>query len=140
MSSVSAVLAPVFAQVMLVFVLMFWMAARRMRDFRSGAVRPQDVALGERKWSDATTKVANCFANQFEMPVLFYVLTALQLTLGVADQLSIWLAWAFVVTRYVHAFEFTTSNVVMRRGAIFGFGALILLADWIAFAVRVFSP
>jgi hypothetical protein len=139
MSLAAAFLAPVFAQVLLVFGLLFWMAALRMRDFRTGAVRPQEIALGEPKWPAQTTKLAKCFSNQFEAPVLFYALTALQWTLGAVDQLSIGLAWGFVVSRYIHAAEFTTSNIVMRRGAFFAVGMLILLADWILLAVRVFS-
>jgi hypothetical protein len=139
MSLAAAVLAPVFAQVALVIVLLFAMAALRMRDIRSGAVRPQEIALGQPLWPAQTTKVAKCFSNQFEAPVLFYALTALQWTLGAVDQVSIGLAWAFVISRYIHAVEFTTSNVVMRRGAIYALGMLILLADWILLAIRVFS-
>jgi hypothetical protein len=139
MSLTATVFAPLFAQVALVFVLLFCMAGARMKAIRSGALRPQDIALGEPKWPAQATKVANCFANQFEAPVLFYVLTVLRWNLGAVDTLSIMLAWAFVVTRYLHALEFTTTNIVMRRGAIFAFGMLILLADWILFAVRVLA-
>jgi hypothetical protein len=139
MSLSAAFLAPVFAQVALTFVLMFWMASLRIRAFRSGAVRPQEIALGEPKWPAQATRVANCFANQFEAPVLFYVLTVLRWSFGAVDQLSIYLAWAFVISRYLHAAEFTTTNIVMRRGAIFGLGMFVLLIDWVVFAVRVFT-
>lgn len=140
MSLAAAVLAPLFAQIALTFALLFWMAVLRARDLRSGAVKQRDIALGQQAWPEPTQKVANAFSNQFEAPVLFYVLTGLQWALGAVDQITIALAWAFVLSRYIHAIEHTGRNVVMRRGAIYGIGVLILLVGWVHFAIRVFSP
>ncbi len=139
MSLSAAVLAPVFAQIALTFALLFWMGALRTKALRSKAVRQRDIALGQQNWPEQATKVANSFSNQFEIPVLFYVLTALQWMLGAVDQVTITLAWAFVVTRYAHAAEFTTANYVVRRGLFYIIGVMILLANWVVFAVRVFS-
>ena len=51
-------------------------AARRRFSLRRGRSRP-DVALREPKWPRRTMQAANSFSNQFELPVLFYVLTIL---------------------------------------------------------------
>jgi hypothetical protein len=133
------ILAPLFAQVLLTFALMFWMGARRWSDIKGGRVKAREIALREPGWPEKTRQIANAFSNQFELPVLFYVLTALEMLTGHGDNVFVGLAWAFVVTRYLHALEHTTSNVVQRRGAIYGLGALVLMAAWGAFALRIFT-
>ena len=54
--SLQAVLLPLFVEVILTFVLMLWMGALRGGDFRSGAVRPADVALREPRWPQRTSR------------------------------------------------------------------------------------
>jgi hypothetical protein len=76
--SLQAVLSPLFVEVILTFELMLWMGALRGGDFRSGAVRTADVALREPNWPRRTIQAAYSFSNQFELPVLFYVLTILE--------------------------------------------------------------
>src|SRR3712207_1437951 len=73
--SIPFILAPLFVQVVLTFVLMFWMAGRRTVAIRGGVVHPRDVALREPNWPLPATQVANAYHNQLELPVLFYVLT-----------------------------------------------------------------
>ncbi len=135
--SIQAVLFPLFVQVALTIVLLFWMAGLRNRDLRSRAVAPQSIALREPGWPARTTQVANCFANQFELPVLFYVLTILVVVTRHADLVFVVLAWVFVITRIVHAYIHTTYNVVMHRGGAYGVGALVLAIMWAIFMVRI---
>ena len=47
------------------------------------------------------------------------------------------LAWVFVLTRLLHAYIHTTSNIVRHRFNAFAVGVFILLAMWIIFAVRI---
>ena len=85
-----------------------------------GARRPEtsfkDIALGQPNWPARATQIGNCFSNQFEMPVLFYILIALALPLRHADLVIVLLSWVFVVTRFAHAGIFVTSNDVRQRG------------------------
>ena len=48
--SIQAVLLPLFVEVLLTFVLLFWMAHLRTRAFRIGEVKARDVALCEPNW------------------------------------------------------------------------------------------
>ena len=48
--SIEAILIPMFAQVALTFVLLFWMSVLRLRAVRSGAVQAQQIALREPNW------------------------------------------------------------------------------------------
>jgi hypothetical protein len=68
------------------------------------------------------------------LPTLFYVLCLLVMMQGEPDPLLSWLAWAFVATRYLHAFIHVTGNDVVRRFYAFLAGFLILAVMWLRFA------
>jgi hypothetical protein len=135
--SLQAALLPLFVQVLLTFVLWLWMGYRRGMDFRTGAVRPSQIALREPTWPARTMQISNSFSNQFELPMLFYVLTILVLIARKADLLFVILAWVFVLSRIAHAAIHVTTNNVHQRGAVYGIGALVLLVMWVIFIVRV---
>lgn len=135
--AIQFILLPLFVQVLLTLSLLVWLAFLRREDFNSGAVHPSQIALREPNWPVRTRQVANCFSNQFELPVLFYVLTILEILTRHADLIFVVLAWIFVVSRLVHAYIHTTSNVVLRRGAVYGIGALALIVMWIIFIIRI---
>jgi hypothetical protein len=135
--SIRAVLLPLFVEVALTLGLLLWLAVLRRDDLVSGAVKPSQIALRERHWPRRTLQVGNAFSNQFELPVLFYLLTVLEIITRHADLLFVVLAWVFVLTRLVHAFIHTTSNRVMQRGAIYGVGVFVLVVMWLVFMVRI---
>ena len=135
--SIQAVLLPLFVEVTLTFVLLFWMAYGRTRAIRVGEIKMRDIALREPNWPPGITQVGNAYHNQLELPVLFYVLTILSLVTRHADLLFVVLAWIFVASRVVHAYIHVTDNNVNRRGPIFGLGALVLTIMWLVFMVRI---
>ena len=97
----------------------------------------RDIALGQPRWTEDATKVANCYHNQFQLPVLFYVLVVLALFARKADLLFVVMSWIFVVSRIVHAVIHVRSNYVPHRFYAFAVGAIVLLLMWIIFAVRI---
>ncbi len=135
----STILAPVFVQVLLTFVLMVIMGRRRMLAINTGGVRMRDVALSGAAFPDAARQAANSYANQFEQPVLFYVVVAFALLTGQVSGLLVGLAWAFVAARLVHAGVHITSNRIRHRFMAFVAGAAILMAMWAVLAWRVFT-
>ena len=132
-----AVLLPLFVQVALTFVLLFWMAGLNASAIRSGEVRWQDIALREPNWPARNMQIRNAFLNQLETPVLFYVLTILAWITRHADYLFVVLAWIFVALRIVHAFIHVTDNNVPRRGAVFLASVVVLAVMWVIFALRI---
>jgi len=54
-----------------------------------------------------------------------------------ADLLFVVMAWIFVALRLVHAYIHITDNDVSRRGPVFGVGALVLMAMWVIFMIRI---
>jgi len=135
--SIQAVPLPLFVEVALTFVLLYWMAYVRTRAIRIGEIKAQNIALREPNWPPGITQVGNAYHNQLELPVLFYVLTILSLVTRHADLLFVVLAWIFVASRIVHAYIHVTDNNVNRRGPIFGLGALVLTIMWLVFMVRI---
>jgi len=131
------ILLPLFVEVALTFGLLIWMIPLRQGDFARGTARQDNIALREPNWSPKTLQVGYCFSNQFELPVLFYVLMILLIVTRHADILMVVLAWIFVLSRIGHALVYTTYNRVKVRGAIYGIGALVLIVMWIIYAVRI---
>ena len=135
--SVQMVLLPVFVLVGLAFALLFAMATARGQALSGRETSPRDIALGQPNWPTRTTQIGNCFSNQFELPVLFYILIALALPLRHADLVIVLLSWVFVITRFAHAGIFVTSNNVQQRSMAWLAGVLVLFAMWLYFALKV---
>ena len=96
-------------------------------------VDPQSIALSAQKDAGlADTRGADNFNNQFQLPVLFYVAVAVAILSGTSDasRVLVWLAWAFVATRLLHALVQWTYNRVVHRFALYAIGALVLWTMW----------
>jgi hypothetical protein len=135
--SVQIVLLPVFVLVGLTFFLLLWMVGARRSALVGGETKIRDIALGQQNWPVRATQVGNCYRNQFELPVLFYILIALALPLRHADLVIVLLSWVFVVTRFAHAGIFVSSNDLNRRSLAWLAGVLVLLAMWLYFALKI---
>jgi len=134
---IQLVLLPVFALVGLTFFLLLWMATARTKALKARETSLKDIALRQPNWPEKATKIGNCFSNQFEIPVLYYILIALAVPLRHADYFILLMSWVFVVTRFIHAGIFVTSNDVRIRSLAWFAGVLVLLAMWIWFALRM---
>jgi len=133
--SVQWVLLPVFVLVGLAFALLLGMVATRGYA-GGGQPVPRDSA-GKANWTGRAAQYGDCFNNQFQVPLLFYVLIALALPLRHADLVIVLLSWVFVVTRFAHAGIHVSSNNVRQRGLAWFSGVLVLFAMWIYFALRI---
>jgi hypothetical protein len=107
------VLLPVFVLVGVSFALLFWT--------RSGR-------------SDAPAAAP---ADPLQLSLLFFVLIALALPLRRVDLIMVLLSWVFVVAQVVHAGLFAASRGTGQRSAAYLSSALVLLAMWLYFALRL---
>jgi hypothetical protein len=135
--SIPMVLLPVFVQIGLTFALLVMMVAARRQTLVKGETKIKSIALGEAGWPKRATQIGNCYRNQFELPVLFYVLIALALPLRRADFLIVLLSWVFVIVRLLHAGIFVTSNDFGQRSTAWLGGVLVLLVMWVYFALKI---
>jgi hypothetical protein len=125
-------LIPLLAQVTLTFIVMAVMYRKRVAEMKTKRIHPQRIKARSGKHgvlTDSETAADN-FSNLFETPILFYVAILLTLILMVQDPVLVTLAWAYVVSRYIHSFIHITYNRVMHRFTVFIFSCFVLLAMW----------
>ena len=108
---VQMILVPTFVLVGLTFLLIFWRG--------SGRSKP-----AEGDWFG------------YHLHTLFYVLVVLAIETRHADLIVVMLAWVFVVVQICQA-GFLVSAAEARGSLFFVAGALVLLAMWLYFALRV---
>ena len=77
--------------------------------------------MRETNWPKRVSQLAYAFSNEFELPVLFYVLTILLVITHHADLIYWVLAWTFVVFRLPTRVHVTTNNV-RNRSMYYGLG------------------
>ena len=135
--STAAILLPLLVEVALTLGLLFWLGPNRVGALRRGTVQVKDVALGQKAWPERLLQIGNAFDNQFQLPVLFYVLTILALVTRKADVVLVVLAWVFVISRLVHAYIHTSTNEMGPRFYAYVIGAAVLAMMWILFAVQI---
>ena len=129
-------LLPLFVQVLLTFALMFGMMYFRMRA-RSGETRLSEIAMREPNWPKRATQFAYAFSNQFELPVLFYVLTMLR-DRDPPRGLSVRaLAWLFVVFRILQAGGPCDQQRCPPARRLLRHRRLVLVIMWVIFIVRI---
>jgi hypothetical protein len=126
-----------FAQVALIVFVGVKLWQVRQKALRSKEVRVADIALNNAAWPDYARKAQNNYANQFELPVLFFAGGLLTLHFGLTDWIFVILAVLFVVSRCFHTAIHIGSNNVMKRAPAFGLGFLALLLFWLYLLFRV---
>lgn len=136
--TVQAILAPVFALVLLAFILLVAMGRARVAAVRAGEARVGKGSPRRVDWPDKAAKVSDAFHNQLELPIFFYLAVTLALVTRTADLVFVLLSWVFVALRYVHAFEHTQANRVSLRFSLFLAGVAVLAGLWIWLALKVF--
>jgi hypothetical protein len=130
-----ALFFPVVAMVAITFLAWLRLYHLRFGEMSRRKIDPQSIALSAQKDAGLSdTRGADNFNNQFQLPVLFYLACMVGI-LADGDAILLWLAWAFVATRLVHALIQWTYNRVVHRFAAYALGALVLWAMWARIAV-----
>jgi hypothetical protein len=125
---------PVLIHITLVIGLYILLVQRKVQALKNKLVDLKITALNNQAWPADVVKVSNNIANQFETPVLFYVLCTILVLLQGVDAVSLVLAWVYVVVRIVHIYIHVGSNYVPRRLKVFAVSLLVLLAMLIKIA------
>jgi hypothetical protein len=130
------ILAPLFVQVLLTLAIAFMLGGSRFTAVKRGELNGP-VSLREANWPPYVRKIEYNYQNQFELPVLFYVLTILSMMTRHADLFFVLMAWVFVTLRVLHAIVHVTNNNVRVRGPLFISGAIVLTIMWVVFIIRI---
>ncbi len=122
------ILWPVLIQVILTLIAFLLLGVRKVKALKAGGVDRDKTALNNSAWPDDVVQVSNNIQNQFQTPVLFYVLSFMYLSTNGVTTTVLALSWLFVVTRIVHMFVHIGSNYVPMRFRTFMLGTLTLMA------------
>lgn len=138
MSTSSAyIFLPLLSQVALTIAVYIVLAVAKSRAVKQGLVDQQRRGLHGDAWPQSVQTINSNIRNQFEVPVLFYVVSISLFVLGAAGAMAQALAWAFVTSRIVHACIHLGANNVPARRAVFMFGVVVVLAMLVLVFVAV---
>ena len=119
---------PVLVQIVLTTFLYTVMLKRKKAAIAAGQVDEERRALHDDVWPDSAMQTNNAIKNQFEIPLLFYVLCIILFNLAAVDMFALIFAWAFAISRIVHAYVHIGSNYIPKRRAAFTVGYLAIFA------------
>tara|TARA_R110001592_G_scaffold30949_11_gene109955 strand:- start:1104 stop:1529 length:426 start_codon:yes stop_codon:yes gene_type:complete len=117
---------PVLLQILLTLTVYSALIFAKIKAIRAGEVNNARRALHDDAWPEYVQKINNNIRNQFEVPVLFYVLVIALIELNAVGLLALLAAWAFALSRLLHAWIHTGANVVLLRRNIFLIGVLAI--------------
>jgi len=122
------ILLPLLVQVFLTIAVYVLLNVAKVRAVRRGEVDEARRSLHDDAWPDNVLQINNNIRNQFEVPVLFYVLALALLALNAVSPAAFAFAWLFVLSRIAHAYVHIGSNYVPMRRRIFAFGCVMVIA------------
>ena len=123
------IFGPFFAMMILTFLVWVLLYKRRVGYLKSHRVHPQKVKTREKAGElipDEVQYPAHNFSNLLELPVLFYLLCLYLYVSGNVDTLYIIAAWSYVALRTIHSIVQCTTNIVMRRFAVYMASSVVL--------------
>lgn len=128
---------PVLIQVVLTLFVFIRLGQVKEQAVKRGEVDQTRRALHDDAWPDYVLKVNNNIRNQFETPVLFYVLVIGLWSLDAASITAQLLALAYALLRLAHASVHLGSNIVKVRKRVFqaSIVALLLLSGLLLLAL-----
>ncbi len=115
---------PTISVTLIVFI---GLAIAKSKAVKAGEVDEDRRALHSDAWPESVMKFNNNISNQFELPVLFYVLCIVLWALNCTSVIVHILAWLFVASRIAHVVIHTGSNFVPHRRKVYMLGFLILV-------------
>ena len=121
------IFVPVIVQVLMTLLIYVRLIKVKIREIRAGRVDKTRSALHEEAWGDAVLQINNNIRNQFEPPVLFYVMAAVLWAMDSVNGLAIAAAFLFVLSRIAHALIHLGSNYVPNRRRTFTVGWWVLM-------------
>ena len=133
-----AIFLPVLLTAAISLSLLILNAYRKNVARGEGAVDDR-AAVDNKAWPLPVVLTSNALENQFQFPIVFYVLCFILLELNAVNGLALALAWGFALIRCAHAFVHVSSNYIPARMATFGLSMIILLVLFIFTFIQVVS-
>lgn len=137
MNAYRALLLPMLSQVLLTSVLASMLGYLRQRAIRQKTFRIVDRERMTFEWPQRASWVAASYANQFEMPVLFFAGCIVALIVGEGAGAVVYLAWGFAAARWVQSMVHITTNYIPLRFVAFITSVACVVGMWGALAAKI---
>jgi hypothetical protein len=118
---------PVVVMVLATLLIYVRLIKVKIRELKAGRVDMARRGIHEDAWGESVMLINNNIRNQFELPVLFYVVCFMLWALEAVGTLALVAAWLFVLSRIAHAWVHLTSNYIPNRRRFFTVGWWILV-------------
>ncbi|MCB1644440.1 MAG: MAPEG family protein [Pseudomonadales bacterium] len=122
-------LHPMLGLICWTFVIWLWMYATRIPAMQAANIDPDEAT---RPGSldglpDKVRFIADNYNHLHEQPTVFYALITYTFLVGNTTDVTVSLAWSYVVLRVVHSLVQCTVNKVLVRFAVFAASSLVLI-------------
>jgi hypothetical protein len=124
-----SILTPVLALICWTFVMWLWMYATRIPAMQKAGIDAGKIQQkGELDVLPIEVKrIADNYNHLHEQPTVFFALAFYSHLVGVADELNVMLAWAYVALRVAHSLIQAVWNYVPVRFLAFILSSLVLI-------------
>ena len=130
---------PVLIQIALTLVIYIRLGQAKEAALKKGEVDKARRGLYDDAWPESVRKINNNIRNQFETPILFYVLIILLWLLESTNTITQLVALAYAISRVIHAYVHIVNNYITLRKRLFQFGvALLIILTALAILAIVF--
>lgn len=109
---------------------------------RFASVRNGDVSIKHYRlmnyqhMPEFVTQSSRNYNNQFEVPILFYVVGILNISLSIESILAVVCAWLFVISRIIHSYIHLTYNNVVHRMLSYWAGLVLIIIMWVNLLIK----
>lgn len=131
----TVILWPAIAQFALIAFCYIWLGITRRNAVSSGAVPTTDFAPGASE-PDASATARRHLANQYELPILFFIVVGFLFGINGTSILEVIVAWLFVASRVIHTLASLKGPLALRHVS-FLIGFLLVCFLWLDLAVRI---
>ena len=133
----SLIVYPAFSMVCLTFILYIKNRLDVGRAIKEKKLELKYVKLYNIDPPDYVNLSRQTLKNQFESPILFYMLVCMLFINDNLTNLDLVLAWIYAMSRYLHAYVRLSRNYIPHRALVFTLGLVILLVSWISFLIKL---
>lgn len=134
----NTILYPVISMAFLTLFVGVRMLLLRIKAVRKDGMNPAYFLLNKgAKPPEYLIKTTQHYENLFELPVLFYVVAVIILSIGIVDYIFLVLAWSYFIIRSIHAYIHTTYNNLRHRRNMFLISTVVLYAMWLKLLIQL---
>lgn len=135
----NSLIYPVLAQVWWILIIAILTLKARADAYQAGKVQVVYFKHNRGKAPETMVRWGDNLQNQFELPVLFYLIIGLLLITQSQDVIYSVLAWLFVASRMLHSYIHIKTNHIGHRRNSFLIGFLTIAAMWSVYTLQLLT-